>query len=148
LIQFQYSTVAFRAISGHAGALNLYSSPHPGSSDHARSAKPDLQRKCIFNVKFIILAYLESCLADVRDCIELVGSGMAYSKMAEKVIQVLELAVKCPMGEALRDCPAKHLRTTPAKERVSVLESMDESLLDQVIAHHQACFHRRHEPQN
>jgi len=74
-------------------------------------------------------------------------SEMQKHTIAEKIIRVLQLAAVCPMGEALQNCPAKQLRTTPVQDRLRLVEGLGESILDEVIAHHKACFDQRSEPE-
>ncbi len=57
--------------------------------------------------------------------------------LIEKQTWVLGLAVKCPCGEAMNNCPANELRELPLAERFKVARDFGEPLLDAIIEHHE-----------
>jgi len=63
--------------------------------------------------------------------------------LKEKKIWVQGLLIKCPFGEALKTCPAYELRKLPLMERLAEFKKMDESQLDDIIAHHRRCLYER-----
>ena len=61
----------------------------------------------------------------------------------EKLIWVQGLMINCPMGKALETCPAKDVRAIPLKERLALTKQMEESQLDEILAHHRRCLKER-----
>jgi hypothetical protein len=53
------------------------------------------------------------------------------------------LMIDCPMGKALESCPAKAVRALPLQERFALVKQMEESQLDEIIAHHRRCLKER-----
>lgn len=67
--------------------------------------------------------------------------------LENKVIWVLGLMIDCPMQNPLETCPAKDVRALPLRERLALVKQMEESQLDQIIAHHRRCLRERAGPQ-
>ena len=55
------------------------------------------------------------------------------------------LVFDCPFGKALDTCLAKEIRKLGIAGQIDIADSMDESQLDQIIAHHQGCLLLREE---
>ena len=53
------------------------------------------------------------------------------------------LMIHCPFGKALKTCPAKDIRVLPLEERLKVVNQMEESQIDEIIAHHKQCLKER-----
>lgn len=68
---------------------------------------------------------------------------MTNSNLSEKMSLVNGLLLECPLDKPLDDCPAKEVRSLPAKKRLKVVEAMGESELDLIISHHRYCFQKR-----
>ncbi len=60
-----------------------------------------------------------------------------------KVAWVQGLMMDCPIGKPLETCPAKDARALPLKERFALAKQMEESQLDEIIAHHRRCLKER-----
>ncbi len=60
-----------------------------------------------------------------------------------KQIWVQGLMIDCPMGKALKTCPAKDVRALPLQERLTMVKQMEENQLDEIIAHHRGCLKER-----
>ena len=56
---------------------------------------------------------------------------------------IIGLMICCPFGTELDNCPAKEIRTLPLTDRLELLKSIDEKQIDQIIAHHRDCLHKR-----
>jgi len=60
-----------------------------------------------------------------------------------KEVWVQGLMIDCPMGKVLESCPAKAVRALPLQERFALVKQMEESQLDEIIAHHKRCLKER-----
>ncbi len=60
-----------------------------------------------------------------------------------KQIWVQGLMIDCPMGKALEACPLKDVRALPLRERLALVKQMEDSQLDEIIAHHRRCLKER-----
>ena len=65
--------------------------------------------------------------------------------MKNKLNWVIGLMIACPFGKALETCPANDVRALPLKERLALARQMEESQLDEIIAHHRRCLKEREE---
>ena len=65
--------------------------------------------------------------------------------MKNKLNWVLGLMIDCSFGKALETCPANDVRALPLKERFALARQMEESQLDEIIAHHRRCLKEREE---
>ena len=63
--------------------------------------------------------------------------------LENKKTWVLRLMIDCPMGKTLETCPAKDVRVLPLEERLALVKQMEESHLDEIIAHHRRCLKER-----
>lgn len=68
---------------------------------------------------------------------------MVELNFEQKKIWVKGLLIDCPIGISLENCPAKDVRSLPIDERLKLVDSMDESQLDQIISHHRSCLNER-----
>lgn len=53
------------------------------------------------------------------------------------------LVAGCPMGDALDDCPARHLRKLPAEKRSITVETMAAEQVEEVVVRHVQCLGAR-----
>jgi len=63
--------------------------------------------------------------------------------LENKITWVQGLMVECPFGKTLATCPAKDLRVLPLEERFKLVKQMEESQIDEIIAHHIQCLKER-----
>jgi hypothetical protein len=62
--------------------------------------------------------------------------------ITNKRIFVRGLCVECPQGTPLESCLLSSLRNLPLSEFRKIINAFDETRLDAILAHHNACIDR------
>ncbi|MDP7287949.1 MAG: hypothetical protein QGH94_08145 [Phycisphaerae bacterium] len=55
------------------------------------------------------------------------------------------LVIRCPLGEAAEDCPARELRAIPVDRRMIEVETLPCEEVESIVVRHKKCFARRKE---
>ena len=61
----------------------------------------------------------------------------------QKRTWVKGLMIACPVGKPSAKCPIKESRSLPIRERLKLVDAMDEEQLTEMIARHRACLRAR-----
>jgi len=65
----------------------------------------------------------------------------------QKQSWIKSLLIDCPVRKPLEECPVKGVRALPIEERLKLVDSMDNSQLDQMVSHHMKWWQQVHQSQ-
>ena len=61
----------------------------------------------------------------------------------DKRIWIKGLALECPLGQAVDDCPLNPLRHLPVAQMNTTINNLSDQQVGSVVTIHQHCYHER-----